>query len=86
MIGGLMNYMQPVLRFAKPTLRRTKYAGPDLIDIAVGQQFSGKQGYFVINQESASSPESQDAAKQKTLFEQTLSWCGIRSSDIFTPA
>lgn len=81
MIGGILNYLQPVLCYVKPTIRHAKHAGPDLIEVAVGDHFKGKRGYVVMNGEGTSSPESQDSAKQKVLFDQTLLWCELRLED-----
>ncbi|KAF2704701.1 hypothetical protein K504DRAFT_494528 [Pleomassaria siparia CBS 279.74] len=61
-----------VLYLAKPIVRRAKHAGPDLIEVAVGEHFSGNKDCVV---ESVSSPESQYSAKK--MFFLIRPCCGV---------
>ncbi|KAF2834219.1 NAD(P)-binding protein [Patellaria atrata CBS 101060] len=77
LLSTVLNHLQPVLRFVKPTLRRARDAGPDVAEAAVGAAFKNKSGYFVLRKESESSPETRDKERQGKLFEISLLWCGL---------
>lgn len=81
LLGGVLNWLQPVVKYAKPALRHAKDAAPDLIEVAVGDRFTGKSGYYMMLNEGESSPESKDQNKQRLLWDKSVEWCGVRKDD-----
>jgi hypothetical protein len=56
-------------------------AASDVVDLAVADEFAGKQGHFLFRQEDDSSPASRDEEMQRRLFAKSVEWCGIRQED-----
>jgi NAD(P)-dependent dehydrogenase (short-subunit alcohol dehydrogenase family) len=78
----VLNPLGPLLKRASPTLRSARDAGPDVMQLALGQVHSGKRGYFTLLREEESSVESMDEAKQQLVWTKTLEWAGIRAEEI----
>ncbi|KAI1776757.1 NAD(P)-binding protein [Hypoxylon cercidicola] len=71
----------PLLRFADSTLRTAAPAGTDVIEVAVSPKYLGESGFFTLLKKDQSSPESNDEAKQASLWAQTLIWTNIGKFD-----
>ncbi|KAJ8066071.1 hypothetical protein OCU04_005163 [Sclerotinia nivalis] len=77
LMKGVLGPLQPLLKHLIPTLRSTKVAAADLIEIAIGKQYRGSSGYFVILNKDESSPESRDEEKQLDLWKKSMDWIKI---------
>jgi hypothetical protein len=75
----------PVIKYLKPTIRRTTDAAKDLIDLAIGPRYAGQEGYFVMSQKAESSHASQDEQMQRALWHKSLEWAGISQDDTILP-
>ncbi|THV54595.1 hypothetical protein BGAL_0023g00030 [Botrytis galanthina] len=83
LMRGVLGPLQPLLKYLVPTLRNTKVAAADLIDISVGKEYRGSSGYYVMLNKDESSPESQDEEKQLRLWKKSMEW--IKLSQDQTP-
>lgn len=72
---GILNPLQPLLKYAVPNLRSVSTASVDLIDISVGKEEAS--GYYTVMAKDESSPESRDEEKRKRLWAKSLEWVGI---------
>lgn len=61
----------PLLRFVNPTLRTAAPAAIDVIELALNPIYTGLRGYFIGLKKAESSPESNDKAKQKLVWNRT---------------
>ncbi|KAF7888222.1 uncharacterized protein EAF02_002763 [Botrytis sinoallii] len=77
LMRGVLGPLQPLLKYLVPTLRNTKVAAADLIDISVGKEYRGSSGYYVMLNKDESSPESQDEEKQLRLWKKSMEWIKI---------
>ncbi|TEY52431.1 hypothetical protein BOTCAL_0258g00010 [Botryotinia calthae] len=77
LMRGVLGPLQPLLRYLVPTLRNTKIAATDLIDISVGEEYRVSSGYYVMLNKEESSPESQDEEKQLKLWKKSMGWIKI---------
>lgn len=74
--------LSPLLRaLVDPTMRKASDAGVDVINLAVGEDYSHAEGYFTLGKKDESSPESMDEKKQELLWQKTLEWTGIGRVD-----
>ncbi|KAI1164028.1 NAD(P)-binding protein [Nemania serpens] len=71
----------PLLRFVNPTLRTAAPAAVDVIELALNPTYAGQRGYFIKLNKDESSPESNDKAKQKVVWNSTLEWARIGKND-----
>ncbi|KAF1999179.1 short-chain dehydrogenase/reductase-like protein sdr [Amniculicola lignicola CBS 123094] len=84
-IINVLNWLQPLLKLLKPTLRRTAHAAEDLIDLSIDPKFAGQEGHFEMNRKVASSPASMDESMQAALWTKTLEWSRIGQSNTALP-
>lgn len=78
--------LSPLLRMTvDPTMRSAKDAGVDVIELAVGKDYSHAEGYFTMRKKDESSVESWDERKQDALWKRTLEWTGIEKQDTVVP-
>ncbi|KAF5376876.1 hypothetical protein D9615_007245 [Tricholomella constricta] len=79
--GILMKYflnpLQPVLKFAVPTLRKSGAAEKDLVQLGLGEVYRGANGYYIMSKPGKSSADSYDEAKCARLWERSVVWSGI---------
>lgn len=87
-VPGLWKYgmkvlgtLQPVMKYAIPTLRSANAAAVDLIEVAVGKEYVGTRGFYQMSKPGESSPESKDEAKQQKLWLKSLEWAGVSKDD-----
>lgn len=87
-VPGLWKYgmkvlgtLQPIMKYAIPTLRSVKSAAVDLIELSVGKEYVGTRGFYEMSKPGESSPESKDEAKQQKLWLKTLEWAHVTKSD-----
>ena len=73
----IANWLQPVLSFLNPTIRRSAHAAKDVVDLAVGPRGKGQTGYFIMSSKAESSEASQDAKMQAELWNRSVAWAGI---------
>ena len=73
----IANWLQPLLKFLNPTIRRSAHAGKDIVDLAVGPTGEGKTGYFIMKNKAESSKASQNKQVQAKLWDQSVQWAGI---------
>jgi hypothetical protein len=52
-------------------MRRAREAAPDVVEAAVGEQFSGAEGYYVMERKGEAFVESRDEKMQRSLFERS---------------
>jgi hypothetical protein len=74
---SIANWLQPVLRFLDPTIRRSATAARDVIDLAVGSRGEGQKGYFIMGNKADSSKASHNEQMQVDLFDRSVEWAGI---------
>lgn len=68
----------PLLRLPMGhTLRTATPAGIDVLELALGPNYAGEQGFLTLLDKDESSPESQDEGKQSKIWAQTLAWAKI---------
>lgn len=77
LMKGVLGPLQPLLKHVIPTLRTTKAAAADLIEISIGKQYRESRGYFFMLNKDKSSPESQDEEKQLKLWKKSMEWIKI---------
>ncbi|KAF2012414.1 NAD(P)-binding protein [Aaosphaeria arxii CBS 175.79] len=77
----IANIFQPLLRWLDPSLRRCADAAKDVIDLAVGSQYVGQDGYYVMGKKAESSNASRDEGMQRLLWEKSLMWSRIGQED-----
>ncbi|TGO65680.1 hypothetical protein BOTNAR_0075g00300 [Botryotinia narcissicola] len=80
LMRGVLGPLQPLLKYLVPTLRNTKVAAADLIDISVGKEHRGSSGYYVMLNKDESSPESQDEEKQLRLWKKSMEWIKLNQN------
>jgi hypothetical protein len=64
---NIANWLQPVLSFLNPAIRRSAHAAKDVIDLAIGPRGEGQTGYFIMSNKAESSKASQDEEMQIKL-------------------
>ncbi|KAK0615334.1 putative short-chain dehydrogenase [Bombardia bombarda] len=67
----------PILKFTAPTLRGSAQGGFDVVELAISPKYAGEKGFYTMLAKDESSPESQDEAKQQSLWAKTLEWARI---------
>jgi hypothetical protein len=77
----IISWFQPVLKFMSPQFMLVKQAAPPFIDVAVTDEFAGREGYFESKLQVESSPDSRDEEMQKELWKRSVAWCGLRQED-----
>ncbi|KAI9649299.1 hypothetical protein NHQ30_001871 [Ciborinia camelliae] len=71
-----------LFKYAIPTLRSTKDAAVDLVEIAIGEEFRGESGYYTMLNRDECSPETRDEEKQVAVWRKSLEWAGVKSGDM----
>lgn len=71
----------PVLKYVMPNMRSVYQGGLDLIELAVGENFKEKTGYFEGLKEVKGPSESRDERKQKALWTKSLKWAKVGRED-----
>lgn len=74
-------FLQPLVKFLIPKMNTSAVAARDVGDLAVAEEFVGKEGHFVMRAEEDSSPDSHDERMQEALFWKSVEWCGITQDD-----
>jgi hypothetical protein len=82
---SIANFLQPVLKYLKPTLRRSAEAAEDVVDFAVSPECAGRQGYFIMRTKAESSRASLDEEMQRALWDKSVEWAGISQGDTVLP-
>ena len=77
----IVNFLQPLLKFVNPTIRRTADAARDIVDLAVGPRGAGQSGYFIMSDKAESSKASQDEVMQLKVWEHSIKWAGIEQEN-----
>ncbi|KAF2465119.1 NAD(P)-binding protein [Lindgomyces ingoldianus] len=89
----IANLLQPLLKLLNPAFRRSADAARDVIDLAVGPQYAGKDGYFIMRKKADSSDASKNSVSnryknedmQGILWKKSLEWAGINQKDTALP-
>lgn len=76
-LGALM----PVLRHVTSSIRTGADSARDLFAVAVGDEFKGKRGYYVLKKPHAPAAESADAEAQKKLWDACWRWAGVSADE-----
>jgi hypothetical protein len=74
---NIANWLQPVLSFLNPTIRRSAHAAKDVVDLAMGAHGKGQTGYFIMANKAESSKASQDEEMQIKVWNRSVEWAGI---------
>jgi hypothetical protein len=82
---SVANWLQPVLSFLNPTIRRSAHAAKDVIDLAAGPCGAGQRGYFIMSNKAESSKASQDEEMQAKLWNRSVEWAGITQQSTSLP-
>lgn len=77
----VLTWLQPVLKYVKPSLRTSADAGKDVVELAVSEKFAGQEGHFEMRAKADSSPDSKNEEMQKRLWDKSVEWCGIEEKD-----
>lgn len=76
-LGALM----PVLRHITSSLRTGADSAHDLFAVAVGDEFKGKRGYYILQKSHTPAAESADAEVQKKLWDACWRWAGVSADE-----
>ena len=68
----VINMLYPLVRKLQPRLRRASDSAITLISLAVDESYAGEKGYFDMNTKTESSPDSQDMAKQRAVWNKSI--------------
>jgi hypothetical protein len=82
---GIAGFLQPLFKRLNPKMNTSAGAARDVVDLAVADEFAGRQGHFLFRNEDDSSPSSHDEEMQGRLFAKSVAWCGIRQEDTVLP-
>ncbi|KAJ4356517.1 uncharacterized protein N0V89_004551 [Didymosphaeria variabile] len=82
---GIANFLQPLVKRLNPKLNSSANAARDVVDLAVTEEFAGKEGHFLMREHDDSSPDSHNEKVQGRLFAKGVEWCGIRQEDTALP-
>ncbi|KAF1972327.1 hypothetical protein BU23DRAFT_580942 [Bimuria novae-zelandiae CBS 107.79] len=74
-------FIQPLLKRFKPRMNTSAGAAKDVVDMAVAEEFAGKEGHFVMRDQEESSPDSLDERMQGRLFAKSVEWCKIKQEN-----
>ncbi|KAF1846874.1 short chain dehydrogenase/reductase SDR [Cucurbitaria berberidis CBS 394.84] len=74
---SVVNWLQPLLSFLNPTIRRCTHAAKDVVDLAMGPHGERQTGYFIMSNKAESSKASQDEEMQAELWNRSVEWAGI---------
>lgn len=84
-IIGIAGFLQPLIKRFLPNMNTSAGAARDVVDLAVSDEFAGREGHFFLRDENDSSPASHDEEVQRRLFAKSVEWCGIRQEDTVLP-
>jgi hypothetical protein len=77
--------LKPLWRVLKavsdPTLRTSKEAGIDVIDLAVGKAHPGERGFYVLLKEQPGPPVTLDPNTQERVWLKTMEWARVTKGD-----
>lgn len=77
----ILGAAMPVLRHFTSSLRTNADSAHDLLAVAVGDEFRGKRGYFVLRRPHSPAAESADAEAQKRLWDACWRWAGMSADE-----
>lgn len=80
-IVGAGYWLQPLANRFNPRINSSAGAARIVVDMALTDEFAGKEGHFVLREQEDSSPDSRDETVQGKLWEKGIEWCGIRQDD-----
>jgi hypothetical protein len=75
------SWLLPVLRLFLPSIMSVKDAARPVVDIAIGDEYGGQEGYFEGSAKVESSPDSLNEEVQKKLWERSVEWCMLKPGD-----
>jgi hypothetical protein len=75
------NALQPLFSSFNPKMNRSKTAGRELIDVAVGKEMEGMEGHFLRKVAKKSSDESLDEGEQERVWSWSVGLAGVRDED-----
>jgi hypothetical protein len=76
------SWLLPLLQLFLPGLASVAQAAKPVVDIAVADEFAGREGYFEGREAVHSSPESMDQEVQAKLWKKSVEWCGFMREDV----
>lgn len=77
----LFSFLQPLVKLLVPQFNSSAGAAKDVVDVAVADEFKGKEGHYLMRKAEDSSPDSHDEAVQGKLFAKSVEWCGVKQED-----
>ncbi|KAJ4294203.1 hypothetical protein N0V90_007893 [Kalmusia sp. IMI 367209] len=84
-IVGAGYWLQPLAKRFNPRINSTSGAARDVVDMALADEFAGKEGHFVLREQQDSSPDSRDENMQGKLWDKSIEWCAIKQEDTVLP-
>jgi len=69
--------LAPLMKLGNPTIRKSREAGIDVIELALNHASPGERGFFTMLKPDTSSPDSLDAGKQQGIWEKSLEWANV---------
>ncbi|KAL1606532.1 hypothetical protein SLS60_003937 [Paraconiothyrium brasiliense] len=84
-VVSIAGFLQPLVKWLNPRMNTSAGAARDVVDLAVAEEFAGKEGHYLVREPDDSSPDSHDEKIQGRLFAKSVEWCGIRQEDIAIP-
>ena len=77
----IFSFLQPLIKYVAPQFNSTAGAARDVVDLAVADEFAGKEGHYLMRKAEDSSPDSHNEVVQGKLFAKSVEWCGIKQGD-----
>lgn len=76
------SWLLPLLQLFLPGLASVAQAAKPVVDVAVADEFTGREGYFEGREAVDSSLDSMNEEAQAKLWKKSVEWCGLRREDV----
>lgn len=80
-VFGVLGALMPVLRHVTSALRTNTDSARDLMAVAVGDEFKGKRGYYILQKPHTPAVESADVVAQKKLWDACWRWAQVSGDE-----
>lgn len=80
-VFALIVLLLPLLKYVTDELRSAAQSGQELADLAVGEKYKGKKGYFMGSRREEEDPICRDAEKRDVIWEACWKWAGLKKGE-----
>jgi hypothetical protein len=79
----IIGHILPIIQYlaSDMNLRTTKAAAIDLVAMAVGQEATGKRGYFMGQKQVTSSEDSHDEGLRERMWKACEKWAKVNQAE-----